>query len=250
MAKARTKLFEKLTPVLLVLTIGLAFAVGVLWQKVSSLESGKSVKTVTGTGTNTAGTTADRPVAPVNSKLSADQAEKVPKVTSEDHIKGASNPQVYLVEYSDLECPFCARFHPTVQQVLQEYGDRVAWVYRHFPLDTLHPKARPAALASECVFEAGGNDAFWQFVDAIFEDQTVLSDITCTASKLGYDVGSCLDSKKYADLVQSQYEGGSKAGVTGTPGNFVVNQKGEVWLVPGAVPFATLKATIDEALKS
>ena len=51
-------------------------------------------------------------------------------------------------------------------------------------------------------------------------------------------------------MVQSQYEGGSKAGVTGTPGNFVVNQKGEVWLVPGAVPFATLKATIDEALKS
>lgn len=244
-------LLEKMTPVLLVLIIGLAFVVGILWQKVTNLESG-GTKVVAGSGTDTGTNTGDAGTntAPANGKLSADQAKKIPAVTDKDHIRGASDAQVYLIEYSDFQCPFCGRFHPTTQQILQEYGDKVALVYRHFPLDTLHPQARPAALASECVFEMGGADAFWKFVDTVFGDQTTLSDIKGIASKQGYDVGSCLDSKKYADVVQSDYDGGSKAGVTGTPGNFVVNKKGDAWLIPGAVPFESVKQVIDEALKS
>lgn len=241
-------LLEKLVPILLVASIGLAFLVGILWQKVSNLEDGGGVS-------NTAqapGTDTDvQPQRPTSGKLSEDQVSKIPEVTSDDHIKGNRNAKVYLIEYSDFECPFCSRFHITAQQVVDEYGDDVAWVYRHFPLDQLHSKARPAAQASECVAEIGGEDAFWAFSDSILGDITQLNDIAAVASSVGVSGGaydSCINSEKYADKVEEQYQGGLAAGITGTPGNFIINDKGDAWLVPGALPFETLKSTIDEAL--
>ncbi|MEK7510134.1 MAG: thioredoxin domain-containing protein [Patescibacteria group bacterium] len=98
-------------------------------------------------------------------------------VTENDHIRGSFNAPVTLVEFSDFQCPFCARFHPTVQQALQEYGDKVRWVYKHFPLDQIHPQATPAAEASECIAEQKGNEGFWEFADAVFENQDRLKDI-------------------------------------------------------------------------
>src|SRR3989344_533240 len=67
-----------------------------------------------------------------------------------DHIRGDKNAPVKIIEYSDLECPFCKRFHPTLQQAVDEYKGKVAWVYRHFPLDALHSKADKEAEAAEC----------------------------------------------------------------------------------------------------
>ncbi len=243
-------LLEKLVPILLVASIGLAFLVGILWQKVSNLEGGGRVgSTVQAPGTDTDA----QPQRPASGKLSEDQVSKIPEVTSEDHIKGNRDAKVYLIEYSDLECPFCSKFHPTAQQVVDEYGDDVAWVYRHFPLDQLHSKARPAAQASECVAEVGGEDAFWAFSDEIFSDQTKLNNLSSVASSVGVSGGaydSCVNSEKYADKVEEQYQGGLAAGITGTPGNFIINDKGDAWLIPGALPFETLKSTIDEALGS
>ena len=92
----------------------------------------------------------------------------IPAVSDQDHILGNLNAPVKLIEYSDLQCPFCGRFHPTMQRVVKEYGDQVAWVYRHFPLESIHPNARPLANASECAANLGGNDSFWKFVDAVF----------------------------------------------------------------------------------
>lgn len=242
----KENVLERLLPILLVATVILAFAVGILWQKVSSLEGGKTTEETQPT---------DVAQPPVDGKLSEDQAGKVEKVSDKDHIRGNKDAKVFLIEYSDFECSFCARFHPTTQQVLGEYGDDVAWVYRHFPLDTIHPRARPVAQASECVAELGGEDVFWSFIDEIFENQeTALSDsgLKNTASKLGLDANAfsnCVESEKHKDKVEDQYQGGLTAGVTGTPGNFIVNSKGEVWLIPGAVPFEALKQTIDEALQ-
>ncbi len=85
-----------------------------------------------------------------------------------DHMLGNANASVTLIEYSDFQCPYCKTFHPTVKRVLADYGDQVNWVYRHFPLETIHPNARPMAHAAECVAEAKGNDAFWQFSDLLF----------------------------------------------------------------------------------
>ena len=183
---------------------------------------------------------------------------EVEKLRANDHIKGESSARVLLIEYSDLECPFCKRFHPTAQQAVDEYKSQVAWVYRHFPLDTLHSKADKEAEASECAAELGGNDAFWAYLDKVFEatpsnNGLNLDDLPKLASDVGLDQGNfaaCLNSGKYKDKVESQYQGGVTAGVTGTPGSFVVNKKGEVWMVPGAIPYDSLKATIEKALKS
>ena len=97
--------------------------------------------------------------------------ENVPPVSQDDHILGDPNAPVVIVEYSDIECPFCKQFHVTMQQIIDEYGrdGQVAWVYRHFPLAQLHPNAPRLAEAAECVNELGGSQAFWGFLDEIFE---------------------------------------------------------------------------------
>lgn len=244
----KTSLLEKFVPVLLVLSIGLAFMVGILWQKVTTLEKGKT--TVATGNNNMAGE-----VAPTEGKLTADQAKKVPPVTDSDHIRGSKDAQVVIVEYSDFECPYCHEFHPEMQKAIKEYGDKVAWVLRQFPLTSIHERAMPGAVASECVAKLGGNDAFWKFADTVFSNQDkYLTDsglsLAAVASGVGKsDFASCISANEVESTVTSQQQGGEAAGVTGTPANFVINKKGDVWLVPGALPFESLKTTIDQALK-
>ncbi len=243
---AKEGVFERLTPILLVATVVLAFAVGILWQKVSTLEGGKIENNAQPT---------DIAQPPTDGKLTEEQVKNIVPVSDEDHIKGNKDAKVILIEYSDFECPYCSAFHTTAQQIKDEYGDDVAWVYRHFPLDMRHDRARPAAVASECVAEIGGNDNFWTFIDEIFKDQTG-SVTDAGLKKIAADIGldadefaNCLVSGDYEDRVEEQYQGGMTAGVNGTPGNFILNDKGEAWLVPGALPFEVLKEAIDLALQ-
>jgi len=245
-------LLDRLVPILLLASIAMAFAVGVLWQKVNSLEKGTSPVAAPGGQAGGAVDNAPPPDAgPEQGKLADDQAAKVAAVDSDDHVRGSSDPKVYLIEYSDYECPFCSRFHETAQQVMKEYGDDVAWVYRHYPLDQIHPKARPAAIAAECVAEIGGEDAFWKFTDDLFADPSGLEDLEAVASKVGAGSGfaSCLESEKYDELVNTDLSEGTNAGVRGTPGNFIVNQNGDTWFIPGAYPFEQIQSMIDEALQ-
>lgn len=243
----KTNLLDKFVPVLLVLTVALAVLVGVLWQKVSTLEKGTPTTD-----------TAEVAVPDASGKLPEESAKKVEKPNDKDHIRGSLDAQVFLIEYTDLECPFCKSFHPTAQQALDEYGDKIAWVYRHFPLDSLHPKADKEAEASECAFEQGGNNAFWKYVDKIYEVTPSNNGLDLTklpnyAGQIGLNstkFKTCLDSGKYAEKVESHYQSGLTAGVTGTPGNFIMNSKGEVWVIPGAVPYSSLQPVIEEALKS
>lgn len=90
-------------------------------------------------------------------------------ITADDHFFGNRNADVIIVEYSDLECPFCARVHPTIHKLITDYNGKVAWVYRHYPLDGLHPNARAKAEASECVWAQGGDKAFFKYADALFD---------------------------------------------------------------------------------
>lgn len=232
-----------LLPALVVVLIGASFLIGALWTRVQYLEKGQTL----GAPKTATPTPKPSPYTPI--KLSD---INLPEVSDQDHIRGDKNAKLTLIEYSDLECPFCQRIHPTLNQMLDEYKGKVKWVYRHFPLDQIHPKARPAAEASECVAELGGEDAFWKFTDAIFENQqTALSDLAGTAAKIGIDKTSfkkCLDSGKYKDKVEKQNQGGLRAGVTGTPGNFLLDGKGNVYIIPGAVPYSTLKQVIEKAL--
>ena len=179
-----------------------------------------------------------------------------PKV---DHIRGDLNKAtVAVVEYSDMECPFCKRVHPTYQQIMTTYGDKVVWVYRHFPL-SFHANAQKEAEASDCVADLGGNDAFWKFTDYIFDKTTsngtgfALDQLPVAAKAAGVDetkFKSCLDSGKFAKHVQDEETAGQTAGVNGTPGNFVVNLKTQKnQMISGAVPFSNFQSAIDAALK-
>lgn len=236
------------TKVLVGLLVVAAFFIGSLYTKVQTLEKGNvsGVQVKAGNTANNTGNTNNPPPEP--------QVGDVPKITDKDHIRGNPKAKIALIEYSDFECPFCKRFHPTAQQVLDEYGDQVMWVYRHFPLDQIHPKARKSAEAAECANELGGNEAFWKMADAIFEAMPDMSldDLPTIAGKIGLNQAkfkSCLDSGKFAQHVEDDRQGGARAGVTGTPGNILLNVKtGETKLVPGAVPFDSIKSSIDQML--
>jgi len=94
---------------------------------------------------------------------------EVTPVEEGEHILGnPANAQVTIIEYSDFECPFCARFHPTLKRIVSESNGNVAWVYRQFPLTQIHQNALERAIASECVAKIKGNDAFWKYADLLF----------------------------------------------------------------------------------
>ncbi len=102
-----------------------------------------------------------------------DAPASVLAIKTDDHVNGDPTADLIIIEYTDLECPFCMRFHDTMLQVLAEYEKtgKIAWVHRHFPLSAIHSDAEKYAEGSECVYEQGGNAAFWKFADAIFSTE-------------------------------------------------------------------------------
>jgi len=152
------------------------------------------------------------------------------EISEDDHILGSPNAKLTIVEFSDIDCPFCAQFHKTMVRVIDDYGagGEVAWVYRHFPLAQLHPAAPTKAEASECVAELGGNQAFWDYLDILFErtDETV-GDLASIASEVGVDdtaFGECMESEKHRDIVREQFEEARGAGGSGTPYSVLVSK--------------------------
>lgn len=187
---------------------------------------------------------------------SANTVGDLKPVSKDDHIVGSANADVVLVEYSDMECPFCKRFHPTMLQLMEDYKGKVAWVYRHFPL-SFHANAQKEAEASECVADLGGNDKFWKFTDAIYERTTsngtgfALADLKPLAEEVGVDgtkFQDCLDSGKYTAKVNQDLAEGQQAGVTGTPGTVVVVKGEAKSIIPGALPIDSIKTIIDGVL--
>ncbi len=221
---------------------------GSLTTKVSYLEKGTSTKT--------SEAVAPQAAAPAGAGTQPATGKAKP-VGSDEHIRGGKNAKVTLIEYSDLECPFCKTFHPTMLDILKTYGEKVRWVYRHYPL-SFHANAQKEAEATECVTELGGNDAFWNYVDKIFERTTsngtgfALEKLGPLAGEVGVDqtqFQKCLDSGKYTQKVKDELSEGTQAGVNGTPSTFVLDSKGNNQLIVGAQPKESVTATIDKILK-
>ncbi len=228
------------------LMVAAAFVIGMLLTEVRYLKQGAGP---TGAGTQIVG--GDDLAAAPTANLAA-----VRPVDDTDHVRGNANAKITLIEYSDFECPFCSRFHPTMKQVLDEYGDDVRWVYRHYPL-SFHPNAQKSAEASECVAEQRGNNGFWSFADAIFAEQDKLGGsltpaaILSAAKTAGVNEAqfqTCLDSGKYAEKVAADMANGTAAGVTGTPGTIVLTEDGEGEFINGALPIDQVKLAIDRYL--
>ncbi|MBI2050573.1 MAG: thioredoxin domain-containing protein [Parcubacteria group bacterium] len=177
-------------------------------------------------------------------------------VTDSDWMRGNPEAGVTIVEYSDLECPYCKSFHPEISQAVDEYKDRVRWVYRHFPLTSIHPKAPKEAEAAECAGELGGNDGFWAFIDRVFEvtpsnnglDVDELPDIAEYAGIDRADFTACLESGRWAEKVQQQANDAVVAGGQGTPYSVIVTPDGEKIPVNGSVSYAQLKSFFDSVL--
>lgn len=229
-----------MTYVLVGLLVLAAFAIGMLWTKVQGMDSSKGQGNTVNTGT------APTPNA------DGTQSVKVEGVSESDHVRGNRDAKMALIEYSDLECPFCQRFHPTAQQVVDEYDGEVMWVYRHFPLSQLHPKAQKFAEATECAAKIGGEDKFWELNDKIVVENPELAELNSMAAGLGInesEFDKCMTSGETASIVKAHVETGTKAGVRGTPGNIILNiETGEAELLAGAVPFASIQSVIDRMM--
>src|SRR3989338_235537 len=185
--------------------------------------------------------------------------EQMKPVTAEDHIRGDINAPVKIVEYSDTECPFCKKFHSIMQEVMDEYGKsgKVAWVYRHFPLDQLHSKARKEAEATECAAELGSNDKFWAYLDRLMEvtpanNNLDPAELPKIAEYVGLDknkFNECLASGKYAQKIEEHVQNAVATGGNGTPWSIVVSAKGKKYPLSGAQPYPSVKQLIDLALQ-
>lgn len=182
--------------------------------------------------------------------------EKLRSIDAADHLLGNPQAPIKIIEYSDLECPFCKTFHQTMHQLVNEYPTEIAWVYRHFPLDQLHSKARKESEASECAYELGGHEKFWTYVDKIFEitpsndglDPARLPEV---AEQIGLDrraFETCLASGRQAERVDSDYQNVVLSGGRGTPFPVVIGPDGKKIALEGAIPFAGMKQLIDALL--
>ncbi len=182
----------------------------------------------------------------------------VKPVSSSDHIKGNPNAKVKIIEFSDPECPFCKRHHSAMIHIIKEYGKsgQVAWIYSHFPLDSLHSIARKESEALECANEQGGNAKFWEYLDKIFavtpsNNGLNLNELPNIAGEIGLNLEEfelCLNSGKYAKRIQDDFIDGSNSGANGTPYNIVIAGNGKKFVINGALPYAKIKAVIDQAL--
>ena len=196
------------------------------------------------------------PTATINTDNQNTEIDLVPPA-EKDHIIGSRNAVLVIVEYSDTECPFCKSFHNTMHQIVRDYDGKVAWVYRHFPIAQLHSKAIKESEATECAAELGGNQAFWNYLDKLFEttnsnDSLDPSELPKIAAAVGLDVNAfntCLSSGRHTELVKKSVEEAIKAGALGTPYSVIVTQDGQKVLINGAEPIAMVKAKIDALFK-
>lgn len=166
-------------------------------------------------------------------------------IKDSDHLRGNKKAPITIVEYSDFQCPYCAKFHETLNKVMKNYDGKVKWVYRHFPLTKLHPHAVAAAQASECASEQG---KFWEYADELYANQASINKdyLKKAAEDIGLNTNkfnTCIDSGKYKDKVQADLKAGENYGVSGTPGSFLNGEE-----LGGAAPYEKLKAKIDNLL--
>ncbi len=202
-----------------------------------------------------------QPVGAKTDEQVADTTSKVRPVTAEDHIKGNSDAKVKIVEYSDFECPFCKQFHNTMNEIMDTYGVNgdVAWVFRQFPLEQLHPvKAQAVAVASECANEQGGNDMFWKFTDRYYELTLTnnRTDVETVIPQIAGEIGlnatafnTCRQSGKFNEHIQSDSTNAIATGGRGTPWSVIIAPNGKTFPLNGAQPLSAVKQLIEQALQ-
>jgi protein-disulfide isomerase len=166
-------------------------------------------------------------------------------VSADDHVQGDLHAPVVLVEYGDYQCPHCGHAYPIVKQVQKHFGKQLAFVFRNFPLNEIHPEAEGAAEAAEF---AGTKDRFWEMHDGIFENQEELGGemLVQLAEDLklpGKELVAALEAGEFTPRVKKDFLGGVRSGVNGTPTFFINGVRHD-----GAFEYEDLVAAIEERL--
>lgn len=148
-------------------------------------------------------------------------------VNEHDHRQGPDDAPAVLVEYGDFECPFCGHAHDVVKAIERRFGSSLQFVFRHFPLTSIHPHAELAAEAAEA---AGAQGKFWKMYDALFENQAQLNPelIVALAQELDLDMQRFvreLNGRHYRDRVKKDFMSGVRSGVNGTPTFFINGER-------------------------
>jgi protein-disulfide isomerase len=195
----------------------------------------------------------------IDAEMARQEAERVDRLAAEiegEPVRGNPDAAVTIIEYSDFQCPYCARGFETVEELLAKYPEDVKFVFKHFPLVQIHPWARPAAIASECAANQSG-DAFWALHDAYFANQGELNPDNVVSKSKEYLAESEIDmaawetcasdtaSETYqaaAAKVDADLAAGQELGVSGTPGFFVNGQ-----FLNGAQPITAFEPIIEAA---
>jgi protein-disulfide isomerase len=185
------------------------------------------------------------------------------QIDDTEYVFGNKKADVIVIEYSDPECPFCVQVSPTIKEIQNKYADKIAFVYRHFPLTQIHPHAFDESRAISCAGVVGGEKVFHEYLDNFFTykysrqtTQLPANGVVDIAKNVGIDVNAftkCLATQATAQLVNDQQADGVKAGVQGTPSTFILvkGKKGYevVAMIDGARPVQAFTTAIDEALK-
>lgn len=208
-------------------------------------------------GTNTTGTVAGNTDTGTDTTGGTVAASFTAPSSKTDYYRGEKpeDADIVMVEYSDFQCPYCDSLHPTLKQLVADYDGKISWVYRHYPLTSIHPNAQPAAEASECIGNLGGNDAFWSFADSVFANQSAMSDsfyqqLATQAGVSASKFDDCYSKKQYDATISTDVSEGSASGVSGTPATFILpnNDVSKAQLISGALPIDSFKQAIDAAL--
>lgn len=169
--------------------------------------------------------------------VSEAKIENLKPIAATDHTRGNPNAPLKLVEYSDLQCPFCKIFHQSMLDLYPQYvdGGKVFWVYRHFPLVTIHENAKNLSIASECAAKLGGNEGFWKMINGIFgdpADKYDLAKLPILAKDSGLNTAQfvrCYSSKETVGIVDADMLDGTKMGINGTPYAVIITPSGKTF---------------------
>jgi len=178
-------------------------------------------------------------------------------VSNEDHILGDPDADILIIEYSDFECEYCQEFQVTMNRIIEEYGknSRVAWVYRHFPIEKAHKQSRGASIASECVADILGKERFFEYTNRVFAgvpDSLSAENLKNIAKEMKVEedkYDTCIKSGKFDAKIDRDIEDGKNIYKLdpnfGTPYNIIIAKNGFKTTMMGSQPYIILKEIIE-----
>lgn len=176
------------------------------------------------------------------------------KLTESDHVLGSKNADIFLIEYADVNCPFCRRLHPKLKQLVknESAGTKISWVYRHFPLAVSADRVDPEEKALECAAVQGGDSTFFAYLEkiiaiAVGRENLIVKQLTQTAGEINLNMNlfnNCLANTTYDNRIFRDHWVGSAVGVSTVPHTFLLTREGVLEEVVGNKPLSVYEGII------